>query len=509
MAAYFNESQISIISDIVKTASNTSTSKLIFTNLLEILHCECDVDKCKESKRFQHSVVYECDNEEREYIMLNNRVYKFDHCATEADKDIAKVFIKKMESSTTILDCLIGGTKDEKVIAYITDNYENIISKFKDLAIAKEIVEYTGTSSSNQFKTKTGFIDIRCASSSPSPKDDVIVINLKELSLSKPSNEVVEEDNRYVYYATYKPASLVLSTMLKKYQANKPFYICIDDKYEMLRDIQKRRVMITHNDLDGIGCAILAIFNNQDFEYIYSCGYSHMTEAFAESLSPYDEVICTDISFKPELRKPNMKFFDHHESAGFSNEHCGTWLYYQSFEKTKAQDRFVHLVDVFDCWRSDNPDFQEACNLQKIFLEITQEYKPMKLNLLQKSVFKYFMNIMMLKLKKNTFKLFPKDIDIILSCDRRIANRKKDIPTTVSTDKNGYKYMIFTYVENIDASFISHYLINELHLDWIAIDYGKSCSLRSRSVDLSKLMTVSGHKHACSVKRDELDKYIR
>lgn len=138
--------------------------------------------------------------------------------------------------------------------------------------------------------------------------------------------------------------------------------------------------LFTHNDMDGIGCAVLAKFafsNNVDIEY---CNYDDINEKVEEYYNSGSENDChiTDISISEELSYKindsgkNYMLLDHHPTALNLNKFSwctvkvenedgiktsGTEMYYHwlidngYLSRSDVLDRFAELVRNYDTWR--------------------------------------------------------------------------------------------------------------------------------------------------------------
>ena len=80
--------------------------------------------------------------------------------------------------------------------------------------------------------------------------------------------------------------------------------------------------LYTHNDLDGVGCAVLAKLmwkNNVDIEYCNNP--NEVTERLNKvNQKKYDTIFITDCSFdynKVKLDFSRLKLFDHHHTAEY------------------------------------------------------------------------------------------------------------------------------------------------------------------------------------------------
>lgn len=153
-----------------------------------------------------------------------------------------------------------------------------------------------------------------------------------------------------------------------------------------------RRILLSHFDLDGVGCDILLSLMFK-FDEIYQCGYGKVKEHISRGdLSGYDSCIVSDICLIPEQYKKiseeyGNKFLliDHHPDTKkllsiknksniiFSQKFCATALIFQSFYKNLKKfddiNKFVAAVDAYDCWRFDtHPDmFKIGYRLNTIF----------------------------------------------------------------------------------------------------------------------------------------------
>ena len=144
----FNNAQIVLLNEFVKWKADYA--KVAFVNLLEILRCNCDLDICNKSKRFTRR---RADNETvLDHLIYNGKRYNLVGDTDEKD-NVFSVYISKPAQSLT--ECLTKGIKDENAFQYLTENCNNILETFKNLPIISQLEEYTGQTSTNQFKTKT------------------------------------------------------------------------------------------------------------------------------------------------------------------------------------------------------------------------------------------------------------------------------------------------------------------------------------------------------------------
>ena len=142
-------------------------------------------------------------------------------------------------------------------------------------------------------------------------------------------------------------------------------------------------ILFTHNDLDGIGCAILAKLAYQDDVIIQICNYddidSNITWSLKNNAGPFYTFHITDISVSDETASLLDKsiidcvLLDHHPTADRLNVYdwcrvrqygndpdvktSGTEMYYNwlvdhnLLTKTDTLDRFVAIIRDYDTWR--------------------------------------------------------------------------------------------------------------------------------------------------------------
>lgn len=151
--------------------------------------------------------------------------------------------------------------------------------------------------------------------------------------------------------------------------------------------------IITHTDLDGSGCAIVAKYFFGDRIEVTHADYNNLEEVvnnILQRMDEYEMIYFTDICPEEEdvikLSKfGNIHIFDHHKSrAEFADKYdiihlelseCGTKLFYEYLISQYGEDRrndklekFVDLVDRYDRWVEDDPEKKkQADDLNAIF----------------------------------------------------------------------------------------------------------------------------------------------
>ncbi|WP_223067319.1 DHH family phosphoesterase [Paenibacillus caui] len=164
----------------------------------------------------------------------------------------------------------------------------------------------------------------------------------------------------------------------------------------------------THNDLDGVGCGIIAkcaFGTNVEVRYNSLGGVSQQVERFLERAAEKgigsDFLIITDLSVSEDTEQllqayaaegGELKLIDHHKTALHYNTHpwgsvhvehrdgrpaAATSLLYdylirqRLLEPTEALDDFVELVRLYDTWEWENAGRQQAKRLNDLFYMVS------------------------------------------------------------------------------------------------------------------------------------------
>lgn len=287
----------------------------------------------------------------------------------------------------------------------------------------------------------------------------------------------------------------------------------------------KRLKLFTHDDLDGVGCAIIGKILAEEIK-VYSslgleiCSYSNINERVAEYLDkPYianDHLVITDISVNNEVAEKinNMKMlknlFDHHKSAIELEKYVwcdiakeedtpresGTSMFFnyakeELKEKLDARvfrilEEFVILVRNYDTW---------------LWKEIG-DIKPKLLN-----------DLLYVKGKENfiddMYKKIVMGVELFNHTDREtLEKRQKEIEEYINIKE---KYLVGVNIKGLDAgvvfaekhiSELANTLCerhNEYHL--VAVINGNKVSFRTtrNDIELDKLAKEyggGGHKKA-------------
>lgn len=165
----------------------------------------------------------------------------------------------------------------------------------------------------------------------------------------------------------------------------------------------KRRVLLTHHDLDGIGCDIL-LSSMVNIEKKYNYGYNKIHDfILGNKWLNYDSIIVTDIALlKEEIEdiydhyNENFMYIDHHSPTlgvidkmefapdsirpilYIDTKFSGTGIIATNFSKFINNDNLFKLatyIDAYDMWRhKTNPkEFAVGYNLNVLFWKYTYD----------------------------------------------------------------------------------------------------------------------------------------
>ena len=154
----------------------------------------------------------------------------------------------------------------------------------------------------------------------------------------------------------------------------------------------KKVYAITHNDLDGIGCAVLLEKVYPQIQ-TYAIDYRELNEVLPNILKEAGKetlVYLTDISLNEQQAQICNEFkvqhIDHHSSSmklmskydwSFTDpSHCATYhLYNMLCQYANIQDykKFVDLVDSYDTWGHGTEPSPEAFDLNRLLKMIGAE----------------------------------------------------------------------------------------------------------------------------------------
>jgi len=302
-----------------------------------------------------------------------------------------------------------------------------------------------------------------------------------------------------------------------------------------------KKVLIDHCDLDGLGVIVLVKYYNIEFDEIYNINYDEYSEYdhVIDSLTKDDTIVFTDFSpskewiIKIDAIGCTTEILDHHghyediESSCYlctewakvnsnvtyyysPNEKSGTELFYDHYitdKSNKVVEKFVQLVSIYDTAKKNNPLFEQAKDLNRLF------YKTKCWGKQGLEQYKYFIeNCMYYKFnnpqygfkfnrleetkiaedKKRELEIFNK---LVSGGKETIKTRKDDHDNyfcviRLKSKASGISEMLLTKYAKLQYIII----INEFNSDRLLL------SLRSReSFDLRQLENVKGHAQAAGV----------
>lgn len=287
------------------------------------------------------------------------------------------------------------------------------------------------------------------------------------------------------------------------------------------------KVLITHTDLDGIGCAILAIYFD-NFDYICSINYNSINDCINSiNLSPENQYVITDLSLTEEQfcrinKISNVTIIDHHKSSNYLQKYknqyvdvskCGTKLfyekYYKSINKNSKIDKFVEIVNINDLWLFNKYNFEINYNLNRLFVEMKNSSEFIeKIQIynhgLTNSIYKSFIELIINKFlsKSSVFNYSINDLKFIDN-QKQFENQSKiyaEAVLQIRTDINGNKFGLTGIINGL-TSLIGSYLLNKYsELKYVVLyfpTYLQVLSVRSiNDFDCTQIPKINGHKNA-------------
>lgn len=285
--------------------------------------------------------------------------------------------------------------------------------------------------------------------------------------------------------------------------------------------------LITHTDLDGIGCEILGRLLFEDDIDVSRCGYNNVNDVVEQTIlnhKHYEKIIITDISVNETVANDldyisnKVMLLDHHSSALFLNKYtfatiketyykgktCGTQLLYNCFENSSKTDKlsnFVEMVRRYDTWEWKDKYNDEMPKRLNDLLYIMGKDK--------------FVDLIINKVKSDE-DLFDDTINMILDLRQNEINEyvKNKNKILINHEILGYKAGV-VFADN----FISELggMLGEMHpeLDFIAIINQQTISYRTikDGVNLSKIAEHfggGGHPKASGsqISKNDVNRFI-
>lgn len=294
--------------------------------------------------------------------------------------------------------------------------------------------------------------------------------------------------------------------------------------------------ILSHNDLDGVGCGVLAkLAFGQDVKVRYNSisSLNREIEYFLENDNPDTFLFITDLSPNEQNEKKlqqyfdvngNVKLIDHHKTAVHFNDYewgyvliedvdgrltSATSLFYEYLltnkllEENEAISEFVELVRQYDTWEWEKNENQKAHSLNSLFYLVSIDE---------------FEETMIERLQNNNHFDFDEFEKRLLNMeedkiDRYIRRKRREIVQK----KIGNYYTGVVYAESYHSELGSELGKEHSHLDYITILNmgGKRISFRTihDHVDVSEIagrFGGGGHQKAagCNLIEEAYKLYV-
>lgn len=292
---------------------------------------------------------------------------------------------------------------------------------------------------------------------------------------------------------------------ISSYKKNKGGLTMKKGKVVELRNTE-RRILVTHTDLDGVGCAVIYAKCFPQVE-VYFAMPDDVNEVVMDVISnPHNEgipVMISDLSVNEDVaailnNRGKSELIDHHKTAlGLTEKYqwalvdislCATMLMYNvmsnMFNLSDYAD-FARMVDNYDRWGEGHGPCDKSADMSRLVWLLGQE-----------RFFKRFVAI-------SSLKFSPVEESIIeLDKERETKYIKESIDmVSINTDANGHQYGLLAadqYVSMLGSQLLK--LIPQIEYV-IMINFREDrAQLRSRgNVDVSELakqMGGGGHRKA-------------
>ena len=259
-------------------------------------------------------------------------------------------------------------------------------------------------------------------------------------------------------------------------------------------------LLITHTDLDGISVLVLTRYFGVKFKKVYVWNYEEIN---IDDMKKYKNIIMVDLSIDEKSfldlkqRGCDIRIYDHHETSKYISKYkgniwdmnrCGTRIFYDNyikflpmFKENKSVEDYVLLVDTFDRWQQNNPLWERALNLQRLFTS-TQ----------------HFINIGVEYIKRNLVFTPSESMTIIQTIHDEDKEYKESIRGMKKyTDSKGVIYGVIPIKKYV--SIVCNRILNNNQDLVYVIGYYPSGRISVRSVerfDVTTLKGIHGHKNA-------------
>ena len=301
-------------------------------------------------------------------------------------------------------------------------------------------------------------------------------------------------------------------------------------------------LLITHNDLDGVGCGVVAkTMLDEPLDIIYSSNDDvddNIINAIGK-IDLYKKILITDLSPRKEetidlmqLHTRKIKLLDHHKTALDLNAHsfanvqiyiddhmtCGTellYLYLSDLILNKYKDNpmmfvnyserrlrfFVELVRKYDTWEWKTETLEPDKSFSKMLNDL--------LGLITKDEFTESMYDSIM----NDRTFFPKRYLNLLEQEEVVRNKYLDNKLKNVTIKEWEGYTVGFIIAEKYTSELGSLICSKLDVDIAVMITENSVSLRSIDVDVSAIAKErGGGGHYCAsgfpINKNKLFKYL-
>lgn len=269
---------------------------------------------------------------------------------------------------------------------------------------------------------------------------------------------------------------------------------------------RERRVLFTHTDLDGVGCAVIYAKCFPQVE-VYFVDYNEVNETIMDFIvknhQDMPHIMITDMSVNDDVatllnETGKVDLVDHHGTAKWlmdkypwayvSTDNCATKLLYDILSQThhiEDYEPFVELVDNYDTWGHGTQPTEQAKDLSRLLYIIGKER---------------FYKRFVLQATTHLSDVEESFLQIDKEKESQYINESIAL-CNILEDAQGYTYALLAadqYVSNVGHAVLQHYPDIEYV---IMLDFrNEKASLRGRgNVDLGvmcKQIGGGGHKKA-------------
>ena len=257
-------------------------------------------------------------------------------------------------------------------------------------------------------------------------------------------------------------------------------------------------VLVTHTDLDGISCAVLAKIFNVKFDSIYYWNY-HEISPNLYKLKDFQFIVITDLSLPKDehyrLLELNKKVicFDHHESSSWLKEingnihdtsRCGTKLFLEEFimkhilKIPVSVFDYVKLVNVFDLWKTEDKQFSKALDLNRYTNQCLKQAttSDSKKEIMEKLANEFTTQLLQVQ---NSFNFTTEQLTAIAIEQKTEDTQFDEILKRISIrkDSKGLTFGVYENPKYANISILAYRALYTLNLDYVLICFLENISI--------------------------------